>query len=146
MKENEATNPVIFYKPQGYPQGEDCNDFSDDDFAICIQTPFQTTLMKKLGDEKIICIDSTFGTTGYNFSLVTVIVVDELGEGYPVGWCLFNREDAIVIRAFLEAIKKRTGSINPAWFMSDDANQFYNVWQAVFGGSPEKILCIWHVD
>lgn len=146
MKENEATNPVIFYKPQGYPQGEDCDDFSDDDFAICIQTPFQATLMKKLGDEKIICIDSTFGTTGYNFSLVTVIVVDELGEGYPVGWCLSNREDAIVIRAFLEAVKKRTGSINPAWFMSDDANQFYNAWQAVFGGSPEKILCIWHVD
>ena len=102
--------------------------------------------MKKFGDEKIICIDSMFGTTGYNFSLVTVIVVDELGEGYPVGWCLSNREDAIVICAFLEACKKKTGSIKSAWFMSDDASQFYNAWQAVFGGSPENILRIWHVD
>ena len=51
MKENEKTNPVIFYKPQGYPQGEDCNDFSDD-IALCIQTPFQATMIKKWAKEK----------------------------------------------------------------------------------------------
>ena len=44
--------------------------------------PCQATMMQKLGEGKIICIDSTHGTTGYNFSLVTIIVVDELGEGY----------------------------------------------------------------
>ena len=146
MTQTESTNPVIFYKPQGSPQGNDCDDFSDEDFAVCIQTPFQATMMQKLGEGKIICIDSTHGTTGYNFSLVTIIVVDELGEGFPVGWCLSNREDAIVIRKFLEAIKRKTGQINPAWFMSDDASQFFNAWLAVFGGSPKKILCIWHVD
>ena len=143
MTQTESTNAVIFYKPRGSPQGYDCNDFSDEDFAVCIQTPFQAIMMHKLGEGKIICIYSTHGTTGYNFSLVTIIVVDELGKG---GWCFSNREDAIVIRKFLEAIKRETGQINHAWFMSDDASQFFNDWLAVFGGSPKKILCICHVD
>ena len=102
--------------------------------------------MRKLGDGKIVCVDSTHSTTGYDFSLVTVVVVDEYGEGYPVGWCLSNREDAVVMRAFFEAIKKKVGIITPAWFMSDDADQFYNAWIAVFGKQPKKLLCIWHVD
>ena len=34
----------------------------------------------------------------------------------------------------------------PAWFMSDDAEQFYTAWIAVFGPGPKKLLCTWHVD
>ena len=30
-------------------------------------------------------------------------------------------------------------------FMSDDADQFYNAWIKTFQGSPNHILCIWHV-
>ena len=44
-------------------------------------------------EKKVICIDSTHKTTGYDFLLITVMVVDEYGEGYPVAWCLSNRED-----------------------------------------------------
>ena len=32
----------------------------------------------------VIYTDSTFKTTGYYFTLITVLVVDEFGEGYPV--------------------------------------------------------------
>ena len=34
----------------------------------------------------------------------------------------------------------------PAWFMSDDAEQFYTAWIAVFGPGPKNILCTWHID
>ena len=34
----------------------------------------------------------------------------------------------------------------PAWFMSNDAEQFYTAWIAVFGPGPKKMLCTWHVD
>ena len=30
--------------------------------------------------------------------------------------------------------------------MSDDADQFFNSWTAVFGRGPKKLLCTWHVD
>ena len=30
--------------------------------------------------------------------------------------------------------------------MSDDAEQFYSAWTAIFRGTPQKLLCTWHVD
>ena len=42
-----------------------------------------------------------------------------------------------------------TGPLHPQWFMSDDAEQFFNAWKAVhvFGGENcRKLLCAWHVD
>ena len=30
--------------------------------------------------------------------------------------------------------------------MSDDAEQYFNAWQGVFGGSDtRKVICVWHV-
>ena len=103
-------------------------------------------MMKKFGHQRIICIDSTHGTNSYNFSLVTLVVVDEFGEGYPVGWCLSNREDKYVLHNFFTAVKKRVSSITPQWFMSDDAEQFYNALRSVFGEVNNKLLCTWHVN
>ena len=65
-------------------------------------------------------------TNSNSFTLVTVLVVDELGEGHQVAWCLSNHEDFFVLEQFLKAIKRRIGSITPTWFMSDDAEQFFN--------------------
>ena len=87
------------------------------DFILVIQTPLQAAMLKEFGNN-IILIDSTHRTTGYDFQLITIVVVDELGEGYPIAWCLSNREDQIVL----------TGTISPSWFMSDDADQFYGAW------------------
>ena len=146
MMENPENNPVIFYKHQGSPQSEECDNLCEDDFAICIQTPIQRSIMKKFGHQRIICIDSTHGTNGYDFSLVTKVVVDEFSEGYPVGWCLSNQEDQFVIENFLKPIKTRIVSITPRWFMSDDAKQFHSAWRSVFGNVDSKLLCTWHVD
>ena len=32
------------------------------------------------------------------------------------------------------------------WFMSDDAEQFFNAWRSVIGPVKNKLLCTWHVD
>lgn len=39
---------------------------------------------------KKICIDSTHGTTGYDFSLTTLVTVDEYGAGFPLAVCISN--------------------------------------------------------
>ena len=45
--------------------------------------------MKKLTDGRVVCVDGTHSTNGYNFTLLTV---DEYGEGFPVAWCTSNKE------------------------------------------------------
>ncbi len=83
----------------------------------------------------------------YDFNLLTIAIIDEYGEGIPVGWMISNREDKMVIIEFLNAVKCRTGIIQAKWVMSDDAPQFYNAWISVFGNhSTQKLLCAWHVD
>ena len=108
--EGKETNPVLLYKGQGLPQANDTDNLSDNDFVLCLQTPLQATLLKRFGDQKIFCIDSTHGTNSYNFTLVTVLVVDEF----------VNREDFFVLEQFFKAIKRRIGSITPTWFMFVD--------------------------
>ncbi len=52
--------------------------------------------MIKFGSN-VICMDTTHGTNSYDFSLTFILVVDEFGEGIPVGWMLYsNRQDGLI--------------------------------------------------
>ena len=141
MKQSD-NNPVLLYKPQG----ESHEVMSENDFILAFQTPFQAHILCSCGHDKIVCIDSTHGTNAYDFSLTTIVVVDEFGEGYPVAWCLSNKTDTTVLTCFLKSILEKTGTIVPKWLMTDDAEQFYNAWINAFGGNPHKLLCTWHID
>lgn len=92
-------NPIILYKAQGQEQLSHMDNTSNDDFLLCIQTEFQRDMFREFGSN-VVCIDSTHGTNAYDFKLTTVIVVDEYGEGVPVGWMISNREDAPIIMDF----------------------------------------------
>lgn len=147
VKELESrgeSSPVLLFKQQGmeYKKYKHVN---REDFILILQTPFQAVLLKKFGSN-IICIDSTHKTTGYDFTLITVLVVDEYGEGYPVAWCLSNREDQALMIIFYTCLKDKCGEISPQWIMTDDAEQFYSAWVVVFDSQPHKLLCAWHID
>lgn len=85
-----AYNPVVYYKLQGDKDTEE--KLGEDDFIIILQTQQQKYLLEKFGD-KGVCCDSTHGTTGYDFGLTTLLVIDEFSEGVPAAWCLSNHED-----------------------------------------------------
>ena len=74
-----------------------------DDFLLGIQTEFQRDMLLKYGD-LCICMDATHGTNAYDFNLITVMVIDGLGEGIPVAWAIANREDTTILVEFLKAI------------------------------------------
>ena len=59
---------------------------------IVIQTTLQKHMMG-LYAPKGICTDATHGTTGYDFKLISYLVVDDLDEGFPVACCISNRGD-----------------------------------------------------
>ena len=58
---------------------------------IVLQTELQQQLYMQFAFNGI-CLDTTHGTNMYDFLLTTIMVVDEFGEGQPVGWCLSNHE------------------------------------------------------
>ena len=67
---DNSNNPVLLFKPQGIES------LGKDDFAICMQTPFQRDILNEFGPD-VICMDSTHGTNGYDFNLITVLLLDE---------------------------------------------------------------------
>ena len=91
-------------------------------------------------------MDSTHGTNAYQFLLISVMVLDDYGEGIPVAWAISNKEDTTTLVQYLTAVKERVRNIDPTVFMSDDADAFYNAWQIVFGGEAKRLLCFFHVD
>ena len=138
-------NPVLLFKEQGLLQPEGLDNYAQDDFVLCLQTAFQRDMLNTFGSDTI-CIDATHGTNMYNFYLITVLVVDEYGEGLPVGWMISNREDSIALIEFFKSIKIVCGNITPKWFMSDDAEQYFNAWRGVFSeNKTSKLLCVWHI-
>ena len=68
------------YKQQGESQPQGCNYLCKEDFVLALQTPLQANMMKKHSDGRVVCIDSTHGTNGYDFTLISVLIVDEYGE------------------------------------------------------------------
>ena len=139
-------NPVLRFKPQGLEQPTDVNDLAKDDFLLVLQSEFQKDAMIRYGN-KVVLMDATHGTTQYDFQLISILVIDDHGEGLPVAWAISNREDRAVLVQFLKSIHEKVGDLKPQYFMSDCADQYFNAWCGVFGrNDTRKLLCTWHID
>ena len=110
-----------------------------------MQTEFQKHLMQKFGS-KGLCCDTTHGTTGYDFKLNSLLVLDEFEEGVPVAFCLSNRDNFAFMKLFFRKIRGNTGATPPCWFMSDTASQFNEAFALVNECSPKEFIYVWHVD
>lgn len=76
--QKEKFNPVLLYKPQGIV--DTSLPVPQDRFILALQTEFQQDMYQQYASS-VICIDSTHKTNVYDFKLVTLMVVDEYGEG-----------------------------------------------------------------
>lgn len=66
---------TFFYKRQE----EEHLIISKKDFLLIIMTNFQKSMITRFGANRV-CVDSTHGIFGYEFELVTLLVVDEYEE------------------------------------------------------------------
>lgn len=144
------SNPVLFFKLQGeapsLAPSFGYEELKREDFLLVIQTPFQKHMTERFAQNGV-CVDSTHGTTGYDFYLTTLLVIDEFGAGFPVAFCLATHEDETFQNIFFKDVKRNLGKeMNPAWFMSDSATQFYNAFVAVNKTRPKYLVCSWHVE
>ena len=53
-----------------------------------------------------------------------------------MAWLVSNHETTTVVIEFLHALKEQCGVVSPKFFMSDDADAFFNAW-LFFGGTGE---------
>lgn len=92
---------------------------------LIIMHPGQLEILQKFSND-CICIDETHGLNSYNFELTTLLVLDEMREGFPCSFLFSNRSDENIMRIFFKEIREKIGrQIGPNVFMSDMAQYYY---------------------
>jgi len=60
-------------------------------------------MLSKFGYD-VICIDEMHGMNSYHFNLTTIMVLNNLREGFPRCFMISNRVDEVVLRIFFSKI------------------------------------------
>ncbi|KAK6021389.1 hypothetical protein OSTOST_12938, partial [Ostertagia ostertagi] len=136
--------PAIDESGRGFSLGKRNTEHSTSSATVVI-TPIQKEWLTKYSS-RAICIDDTFNLTCYSLRLATVVVCDEWDKGLPAAFLLTNRMTEEETELLFMEIKKLVPSFDPTYFMSDDANSFFNGFRRVFPRSTtRKLLCVYHV-
>lgn len=127
---------VLYYKPQ------DCicdvhPELKSDDFVLVLMNNAQAEMMEKFGGD-CICVDGTHGLNSYNFEIHTLMVIDDMRQGFPCAFLMSNRSDETVLKIFFSFIKRRTKIITPNVFMSDMAEAYLNAWLNIMGAPRHR--------
>ncbi|XP_046688307.1 uncharacterized protein LOC124374051 [Homalodisca vitripennis] len=127
-----AKSCVLLYKPQNEVV-EQYTTFKKEDFALGIMTPAEEEMLRKFGSD-CVCVDGTHGLNSYDFEVVTLMVIDDMRQGFPCAFFICSRIDSETVGTFFSFIKERLGDqLKPTVFMSDMADLFYNGWLPVMG-------------
>uniref|UniRef100_A0A6P7F500 Uncharacterized protein LOC114326564 isoform X1 n=1 Tax=Diabrotica virgifera virgifera TaxID=50390 RepID=A0A6P7F500_DIAVI len=145
VNELQKSNSVLFYKPQD-DLSEEHACLKREDFVLILMTEGQKEMLDKFGGD-CICVDGTHGITSYGFELVTLLVLDDMREGFPCAFMISNRTDEDVMCILFSCIRKSLQSkISPKVFMSDMAESFFNAWIKIMSPPEYRLYCCWHVD
>ncbi|XP_048735607.2 uncharacterized protein LOC125651055 [Ostrea edulis] len=138
----EIFDPILIFKQQNVDDSK--IGLAKEDFMLAIMTKQQLDMYEKHAPI-ILCMDSTHKTNLYSFKLITLLVPDEFRRGYPVAFCISNKENEQAISVFLNAVKSKSPQTKVNILMTDDDNAGWNAAKNVYGSNLEHFLCIWHV-
>ncbi|EYC13353.1 hypothetical protein Y032_0044g937 [Ancylostoma ceylanicum] len=135
---NSESDGVQFYQP--------AQDASGVGFTLVIINPMQREWLRNYGN-RAVSVDDTFNLTSYSLRLATVIVADEWDRALPAAYLLSYRMTEVEVGIMFEQVKKFLPSFYTEFFMTDDANTFWNGFKRAFPSSwAQKLLCHWHVQ
>ena len=98
-------NPILIFKQQNVE--DKIYGLGKEDFMLAVMTKQQLLMYEKFAP-LILCMDSTHKTNIYSFKLITLLVPDEFRHGYPVAFCISNKENEQAISIFLNAVKNKS--------------------------------------
>lgn len=163
--------PVLLIKYQQEESTTECSCLKDEDFMLILQTPLQSKLLFKHGQNSVVCIDVTQGTIdatvpneGFFLATIAVVVsspIDLTQRVHPVAWFVCNRIDKDVITVFLTQVRERLfrtmNELNetcvfkpqqlvvPSPGLTEDVDWYSEIWNEVFEKCNSKILAPWHL-
>ena len=91
-----------------------------------------------------VSIDSTFNMSRHRLRLVTIILLSQKEQGFPVATMLTNREALPTVACFFKAIRRVVKNVNYTFLMSDDSQVYHKAFTRVFG-KVNHILCTFHL-
>lgn len=78
----------------------------------------QREMLLKHGD-KCVCMDATHGLNPYQFEMTSIMVLDDIYQGFPCAFIFSNRTDQEMLEICLEKVRNAVGSpIHPKVFFS----------------------------
>ncbi|KAL3284809.1 hypothetical protein HHI36_018948 [Cryptolaemus montrouzieri] len=145
VKEMSNKGCILYYKFKG-DLCEEYNYLSEDDFVLVIMNKGQLETLQKYR-ANYICIDRTHLCNAEKMELISLLVVDEIEEGFPCSFLITNRVDENVLCLFYSCIKAKLGvTIEPKVFMSDVNEDFYSAWLNIMKPPEFRFFCSWHVN
>ena len=76
---------------------------------IIICTAVQRAMLREFG-KKLIFMDAVFGLNRYGFPMLTLVVRDEYGNGFPAAYCISSTEDGDVWQNYLTTAISNLGA------------------------------------
>ncbi|PIC39459.1 hypothetical protein B9Z55_011139 [Caenorhabditis nigoni] len=116
VERNDPDDGILHYTPP---------DENGAGMRLIIMTPAQKELFAKYGNRGI-SIDDTHNSTRYSLKLTTIIVLNGLDRGIPVAYMLSSSCTSEDVQKLFECVKQQLPMFNPEFFMSDEAQAFWN--------------------
>ena len=148
-KKRGDKSPIRYYKTiqqvNEHTSEVENSPFSKKDFLLVFQTDAQAQMMKE--NPRTLPVDATHNVTGYNYKLLTIMVIDKNGKGLCGAWAISSRENTFIWNLVVQSLRPEARNIKPEVSMSDDDNAAWNGFRRkTFTSLKHKLLCWWHVD
>ena len=77
--------------------------------------------------QNLVCVNSTYSTTVYDFQLITVLVTDDYNEGIPMTWLISNacRKTTDMLHVVFLSSENKYCDVRAKIFVSDDAKAYH---------------------
>jgi hypothetical protein len=132
--------PLLYHNPSGEKKPGDVLDISHI-FQLAVCSDFQAAMLRNFGD--MVFMDAVHGTTKYGYFQLTLLVMDEYGNGCPVAFCMSPVENCEVWVKFIkEAFFKAGRDINQTTFMMDKST--VNI-AAMKKLRANYVFCVFHM-
>lgn len=128
--------PVVLYCPKG----------KTNDYTLVLIHHIQKIIYSIAFDGSIVYIKIKNGKPNVDFNLITISVINENGDGYPIAFCLSHKTEYMTLYTFFKIVYQNFGPIKAQIFVSDNVSQIYLAWQTVMGECDNRLMCTFDME
>ena len=119
------------------------SDFTKKDFLLVLQSKNQEEMMNDY--PRTLCADGTHKLNQYGHILLSLLVINDNGQGLVVAWAITSRENGTIWMIMCRNLRPKCLQCKPEVFMSDDTNSAWNGLIQVWSSLTHKLLCHFHL-